>query len=93
MATSIRRLEQKDAWKPFDECLKVPEVKPRLITLLGTIIAGPSQDSRMLATLRRIEDLGPQAASMKPQIETLKEKDKSRKDWYDRIIAGMSGKP
>jgi hypothetical protein len=86
-----------DAWKAFDDILAVPAVRPRLIALLGTMLGQPLRgnnggETTRVILLRHIEELGVEAAAMKSKFEELKEKDKQRADWYDRIIAGMNSK-
>ena len=78
-----------DAWKPFDDCLALPAYRPRLIALLGVIIAQDKPEaSRMSCALRRIEALGKEAVSLKPRCEALKGR-KEMEPWINRILAGM----
>lgn len=83
---------QPDAWKPFDDCLALPACRPRLIALLGVIIAQDKPDaSRFSCALRRIEALGKEAVSLKPRLEARKGW-KEMEPWINRILAGMGAK-
>jgi len=80
-------------WKPFDDIVALPAVRPRMITLLGTIISQekPNPD-RTNHALRRVEELGKDAAALAPKLQAMKEKQKNYALWIDRILAGTGAK-
>lgn len=78
-----------DAWKPFDDCLALPGCRSRLIALLGKLIVQETPSPVLMApALRRIEALGKDAATLRPQLEMVKVKDAGKATWIDRILTG-----
>lgn len=80
-------------WKPFDDIVPLPAVRPRLTTLLGNIITQEKLNpDRTNHAMRRIEELGKDAAALAPKLQAMKEKQKNYALWIDRILAGMGVK-
>jgi len=78
-----------DPWVAVDAGLALPQIRARILAVLGKKVELGPNPNILDATLRRIEALGKDAAALKPAVEALKTKHKYAEAWLDRILAGM----